>query len=106
MRPFLGRFGRIIDVKNSNSVYVADTGNNIRRIAQIAHYLDTEGYSKNRREMQEINEKHKIARTKSKSFYEILTKNESIFILIFFLMGSIIGFGTRGYMMKKIEGGW
>jgi general secretion pathway protein D len=106
MRPFLSRYGRIIDIKSSNSIHITDTGNNVIRMVQILLKLDTPEYAKSKKEMEEINEKHKKTFKKSKSFFEILTENEVIFILVFFLMGSIIGFGSRGYMMKKVEGGW
>ena len=106
MRPFLSRYGRIIDVVKSNTIHMTDTGNNLRRVAQIAIHLDTAEYQKDKNEMEKINEKYKQAKIKGKTFLEILSQNQSIFILIFFLIGSIIGFGTRGYMIKKVEGGW
>lgn len=105
MRPFMSRYGRIIDVKKSNTVHIIDIGTNLRRIGQIAETLDTEAYLNDKKEMEKINEKHKKTK-EGKSFLEILSKNEVIFILIFFLIGSIMGFGLRGYQMKRIEGGW
>jgi type II secretory pathway component GspD/PulD (secretin) len=106
MRPFLSRYGRIIDIKHANAINISDSGNNLRKLANIIISLDTEEFQKSRNEIQEINEKHKQALKKEKSFFEIVTSNQIIFIFIFFLMGIIFGFGTRGYMMKKVEGGW
>lgn len=105
MRPFMSRYGRIIDVRD-HMVYIIDNGKNLRRIGKIAQALDTEEFLKSKKEIDSINEKYKQSKVKSKTFYEILTQNQTIFILIFFLMGSIIGFGTRSFVMKKVEGGW
>lgn len=105
MRPFMSRYGRIIDVRD-HTVYIIDNGKNLRRIGQIAEALDTEEFMKAKKEIDSINEKYKKSKVKGKTFFEILTQNQTIFILIFFLMGSIIGFGTRSFVMKKTEGGW
>lgn len=104
LRPFLSRYGRLIDMKDT--VFVADSGKNIKRIAQIIKTIDTEEYKKSKEEMEEINEKHKKILVTEKTFLEILNQNQIIFIFVFFLFGSIMGFGIRGFMMKKIEGGW
>lgn len=105
MRPFMSRYGRIIDVRD-RMVYIIDTGKNLRRIGKIAEAVDTEEFQKSKKEIDSINEKYKQSKIKGKTFFEILTQNQTIFILIFFLMGSIIGFGTRSFVMKKVEGGW
>ena len=106
LRPFLGRYGRIIDVKNSNTLHITDTGNNLRKLVEIALLLDTEAFKKSTEEIKTINEKHKQHLKKEKSLLDVLTQNTGLFIIAFFLMGLIIGFGSRGYMMKKVEGGW
>lgn len=106
MRPFMSRYGRIIDIKHANALHITDTGNNLRKLADIVLSLDTEEFKKDQNAIQEINEKHKQALKPEKSLFEILTANQGIFIAVFFLMGIILGFGTRGYMMKKVEGGW
>jgi general secretion pathway protein D len=80
MRPFMSRYGRIIDVKNSNTVHVIDIGTNLRRIGKIVEILDLEAYAKDKAEMDQINEKHKKTK-EGKSFLEIISKNEVIFIL-------------------------
>lgn len=106
LRPFLSRYGRIIDIKHANAINITDTGNNLKKMANIIINLDTEEFKKSHDEIQEINEKHKQALKKDKSIFEIISSNQIIFISIFFLMGIIFGFSSRGYMMKKIEGGW
>lgn len=106
MRPFLSRYGRVIDMKSSNSIHFTDTANNTKKMVQILNFLDTEETLKSQKEMDELNEKHKKILTKKKDVWDIVTENNGLFIIAFLLIGVILGFGTRGYMMKKIEGGW
>jgi general secretion pathway protein D len=106
MRPFLSRYGRIIDIKHANAINITDTGTNLRKMAQIALHLDTEAFKKSQKEIEDINEKNKQSLKPGKSLIEILTQSSGMFICIFFLIGIILGFGSRGYMMKKVEGGW
>jgi hypothetical protein len=106
LRPFMSRYGRIIDEKYSNVIYVADVDQNLRRIYKIIDFLDTEKYAKSIKTTQELNKKHEKVLKKEKTLIEILSEKEIIFLIIFFILGSIIGFGTRGYLMKRIEGGW
>jgi len=106
MRPFLSRYGRVIDMESSNSIHFTDTANNTKKMVQILNFLDTEETLKSQKEMNELNEKHKKILTKKKGVWDIVTENNGLFIIAFLLIGVILGFGTRGYMMKKIEGGW
>lgn len=106
MRPFLSRFGRVIDMKSANTIHFTDTARNIIRMIKIVHFLDTEETAKSQKEVNELNEKHKKALAKQKSWQEVLVKENIIFITAFLLIGLILGFGVRGYTMKKIEGGW
>lgn len=104
LRPFLSRYGRVID--HSNIIYVADETRNLKRIGKIINFLDTEEYAKSLKQTQELNKKHEKVVKEEKSIIQILSEKEIIFLIIFFIMGSIIGFGARGYLMKRIEGGW
>lgn len=106
LRPFIGRYGRIIDMKNANTIYITDSGNNLRKIAEMILLLDTEAFKKSAEEVKAINEKHKQHIKHEKSVLDVFTENSGLFIAAFFLIGLIIGFGSRGYMMKKVEGGW
>ena len=58
------------------------------------------------KEVEEINEKHKKVLKKEKSVFDILTQNNAVFLVLFTLVGLIMGFGIRGYLMKRVEGGW
>ncbi len=40
LRPFMSRFGRIIDIKRSNKIILQDTGVNIHRLINIIHSVD------------------------------------------------------------------
>lgn len=43
-RPFMTRYGRIIDIKQTNTVIIADTGSNINRLAKMVKFLDVAGH--------------------------------------------------------------
>lgn len=104
LRPFLSRYGRVID--HSNIIYVADETRNLKRIGKIINFLDTDEYAKSLKRTEELNKKHEKVVKEEKSLIQILSEKEIIFLIIFFILGSIIGFGTRGYLMKRVEGGW
>lgn len=104
LRPFLSRYGRVID--DSNMIYVADENLNLRRIGKIIGFLDSAEYARSVKRTAELNKRHETVVKKEKSLIQILSEKEIIFLLIFFLLGGIIGFGTRGYVVKRIEGGW
>ena len=73
---------------------------------KIIQELDSPDYLKSAAEVKELNEKNKKTIEKKKGFIEILNNNNVIFLLLFSLVGAVIGFGIRGYAMKRIEGGW
>lgn len=43
-RPFMSRYGRIIDIKQTNTIIVQDTGRNINRLIQLIKFIDVPGY--------------------------------------------------------------
>ncbi len=43
-RPFMSRYGRIIDIKQTNTVIISDTGSNIQRLERLIKFLDVPGY--------------------------------------------------------------
>lgn len=43
-RPFMSKYGRIIDIKQTNTVIVHDTGANIIRLEKLIRFLDVPGY--------------------------------------------------------------
>lgn len=43
-RPFMSRYGRIIDIKQTNTIIVQDTGTNIQRLLRLIKFIDVPGY--------------------------------------------------------------
>ncbi|MFZ4713521.1 MAG: type II secretion system secretin GspD [Bacteriovoracaceae bacterium] len=43
-RPFLTRYGRMIEIKQTNTVILSDTGSNINRIVKMIKFLDVPGH--------------------------------------------------------------
>lgn len=43
-RPFMSRFGRIIDIKQTNTIIVQDTGSNIQRLLRLITFIDIPGF--------------------------------------------------------------
>lgn len=105
LRPLASRYGRIID-HTGDGILISDTAKNVRRMMEVVLAMDTSEQAKAIASIKELNEKNKKIITKKKEFLEIVGDNNIIFIVLFSLIGLIIGFGTRGYLMKRIEGGW
>ena len=60
-RPFMSRYGRLIDIKQTNTIIIADTGSNINRLAKMVKFLDVPGHE----------ESLQIVRVKNSSAQEI-----------------------------------
>jgi general secretion pathway protein D len=43
-RPFMSRYGRIIDIKQTNTIIISDTGSNIARLERLIKFLDVPGH--------------------------------------------------------------
>ncbi len=43
-RPFMSRYGRIIDIKQTNTIIVQDTGSNINRLVRLIQFIDVPGH--------------------------------------------------------------
>lgn len=78
-RPFMSRYGRIIDIKQTNTVIMADTGTNINRLVKMVKFLDVPGHE----------ETLQIVRVKNSSAQEIAKLLDSI------LKGSTGGSSSR-----------
>lgn len=106
MRPFMSRYGRVIDEKNANTLIIADTGKNINRLAQLISKIDTKEYLESQKFIDELNSKSKKEITKKENLLTFISDQHILFIIAFSFIGMILGFGIRGYSIKKIEGGW
>lgn len=106
MRPFMSRYGRVIDEKNANTLIIADTGKNIHRLNKLISKIDTEEYQESKIYIENLNSSAKKKITKKKNLLKFISDQHILFIIAFLLIGIILGFGIRGYSIKKIEGGW
>lgn len=43
-RPFMSRYGRIIDLKQTNTIIISDTGANIARLVKLIKFIDVPGH--------------------------------------------------------------
>jgi len=73
-RPFMTRFGRIIDIKQTNTIIVQDTGSNINRLVQLIKFIDVPGYEET---LQIIPVHNSSAAEISKLLDQILKSNAS-----------------------------
>lgn len=68
LRPFMSRFGRIIDVKRSNKIILQDTGIQIHRLIKIIRGMDlprTEDEKEQAKEYQKFQRELKLKRAES-----------------------------------------
>lgn len=73
-RPFMTRFGRIIDIKQTNTIIVQDTGSNINRLVRLIKFIDVPGYEES---LQIIPVKNSSAPEIAKLLDQILKSNSS-----------------------------
>lgn len=89
-RPFMSRYGRIIDIKQTNTIIIADTGSNINRLAKMVKFLDVAGHE----------EALQIVKVKNSSAQEIAKLLDNI------LKGGSGGAGARpGAATPRFTGG-
>ena len=106
LRPFMSRYGRVIDVPYAKSVHIADSGSNIIRLLAMIKVIDVAAYDEGKKEIEDLNEKHRKILKNEKSVGMIVLENQGVFFIVFLILGLILGFGVRGYLMKRVEGGW
>jgi general secretion pathway protein D len=73
-RPFMSRYGRIIDIKQTNTIIISDTGSNIARLEKLIKFLDVPGYEET---LQIIPVKNSSAQEIAKLLDEILKSQGS-----------------------------
>ena len=67
-RPFMTRYGRLIDIKHSNQIIVQDTGYNVKRLLKIARSMDFEPTEDQLKEMKKREkERRDLERVKAKN---------------------------------------
>ncbi len=73
-RPFMSRYGRIIDIKQTNTIIVQDTGTNINRLTRLIKFIDVPGYEET---LQIIPVKNSSAQEIAKLLDQILKGNST-----------------------------
>ena len=73
-RPFMSRYGRIIEIKQTNTIIVQDTGSNINRLVRLIKFIDVPGHEET---LQIIPVKHSSAQEIAKLLDQILKSNSS-----------------------------
>lgn len=68
-RPFMSRYGRIIDIKQTNTIIISDTGANIVRLEKLIQFIDVPGHEES---LQIIPVKNSSAQEIAKLLDEIL----------------------------------
>ncbi|MCK5071893.1 MAG: type II secretion system secretin GspD [Bacteriovoracaceae bacterium] len=68
-RPFMSRFGRITDIKETNTIIVQDTGTNITRLIRLIQFVDIPGHEES---LQIIKVKYSSAQEIAKLLDQIL----------------------------------
>lgn len=71
-RPFMSRYGRIIDIKQTNTIIISDTGANINRLERLIKFLDVPGFEES---LQIIPVKNSSAQEIAKLLDEILRES-------------------------------
>ncbi len=73
-RPFMTRYGRIIDLKQTNTLIIQDTGANITRLVTLLKFIDVPGFEES---LQIIKVKNSSASEIAKLLDEILKSGSS-----------------------------
>ncbi len=73
-RPFMSRYGRIIDIKQTNTIIISDTGSNIARLERLIKFIDVPGHDES---LQIIKVRNTSAQEIAKLLDEILKGGSS-----------------------------
>ncbi len=73
-RPFMSRYGRIIEIKQTNTIIIQDTGANINRLMRLIKFIDVPGHEET---LQIIPVKHTSASEIAKLLDKILKQDTS-----------------------------
>lgn len=73
-RPFMSRYGRIIDIKQTNTIIVQDTGSNINRLVRLIKFVDVPGHEES---LQIIKVNHSSAQEIAKLLDQILKGDQN-----------------------------
>lgn len=105
VRPFRSRYGYVMANSDANMITISDAANHAKEILSIMKMMDTPEIAKDVENVREINERFKKLSAEKEDFLTVLNQNNIMFIVIFSLIFLIIGFLTRGYVIRHLEGG-
>ena len=71
-RPFMSRYGRLLELKQTNTIIIADTGANINRLVKLINFLDVPGHEES---LQIIKVQYSSAEEIAKMLDQILKGN-------------------------------
>lgn len=72
-RPFMSRYGRIIDIQQTNTIIIQDTGSNINRLVRLIKFIDVPGHEET---LQIIQVHHTSAQEIARLLDQILQGNQ------------------------------
>ncbi|MCB9061858.1 MAG: type II secretion system secretin GspD [Halobacteriovoraceae bacterium] len=73
-RPFMSRQGRVLEIKQTNTIIIQDTGHNINRLMRLIRFVDVPGYEET---LQIIKVKHSSAQEIATLLDKILQSGNS-----------------------------
>lgn len=103
-RPFMSRYGRVIDLPSSNTLLIADSGKNILKLNELIVLLDTPSYLESKKVVKEMN--NEIKDSESFNWNDFLEKKNGLFLILFSFVGLMFGYAIRGIILKKDESKW
>lgn len=107
LRPFISRYGRVIDDRVSNAIIILDRGIQLKWISKLIKILDTKEFLRRKVAVDKINEeKKKSVEYEFSSIDEVLESHTFLFLILFLLLGGIIGFAFKGFTQSKFEQKW
>ncbi|HLE12759.1 MAG: hypothetical protein A2504_09595 [Bdellovibrionales bacterium RIFOXYD12_FULL_39_22] len=105
VRPFVSRYGRVIDIDSAKQIIISDVAKNVKRIIKIYETLDTPETLANQLELKKLNDKYKSMSDYKEDVWQNIEKYQAYFMILFSLISLLIGFIFRGYLIRRIEGG-
>lgn len=105
VRPFMSRYGRIIDIESAKQIIISDVAKNVKRIIQIYEMVDVPETVKTQKELQQLNDKFQKMSSYKGDIWDNIDKYQVYFMILFSSISLVIGFILRGYLIRKIEGG-
>ncbi|OFZ18026.1 MAG: hypothetical protein A2X94_04570 [Bdellovibrionales bacterium GWB1_55_8] len=104
MRSFMPANSRIIPDVTTSSILITDSAHNISKLKKLVERVDTPEAAKQAEELlaRKASESNESCASSSSA---ALGPRPTVLIALFSLIALVIGFLTRGYVIRRIEGG-